>query len=145
MLSQGIPAISYITQRKQYISWRVNFTVRATRKKHIGNEVSALHQLSLTVVSGPIWTDVVPHIKSTFFLLLSEWSLMDILRIIKVNNSIKMSPVPLSQGSCKPLYLARPVWNHTTQSGSKLPTARVFFGGGYKESENCLKPTLGVL
>ena len=45
--------------------------------------------------SGPIWTDLVPSIKSPFYL--SEWPFMVMLRIMEGNNSFEMSLVHLGQ------------------------------------------------
>ena len=56
--------------------------------------------------------------KHKIYFFQSEWSLMVILRIIEVNNSLKPYPAPLSQELCMPfwfLYFAMPVWNHSTQ------------------------------
>ena len=58
------------------------------------------------------------------------------LMLLLENYSPMMYFVSLKQQFCMPLsilYFARPVWNHTTQWGSKLPTEGTFFWVGLHE------------
>ena len=58
------------------------------------------------------------------------------LMLLLENYSPMMYFLPLTQQFCMPLsmlYFARPVWNHTTQWGSKLPRGGTFSWVGLHE------------
>ena len=86
--------------------------------------------------------------KQKIYFFLSEFSLMVILRIIEVNISPQMSPAPqprvmhaffyfyMLQGRCE-------IISHNRDQYFRQRI--LFFCGGYKESENFLKATFGLL